>query len=145
MTNKIGRQILPIPDQPYTGLITYDATDPDTSFPPIKQVRPPEGAPNVLIILLDDVGFGASSAFGGPCKTPTFERLAQTGLKYNRFHTCAMCAPTRTALLTGRNHHSAAMGSITETATSAPGYSSARPYTTANVVEVLKLNGYSTA
>lgn len=145
MATEIGRQVLPIPDRPHTGLITYDATDPDTSFPPIKQVRPPEGAPNVLVVLLDDVGFGASSAFGGPCQTPNFERLAQTGLKYNRFHTAAMCAPTRTALLTGHNHHSAAMGSITETATSAPGYSSARPNTTANIGEVLRLNGYSTA
>lgn len=127
------------------GPVTYDATDPDTSFPPIRQVRPPDGAPNVVVVLLDDVGFGASSTFGGPCQTPTFEMLAGNGLKYNRFHTAAMCAPTRTALLTGRNHHSAAMGSITETATSAPGYSSARPNTVANVGEVMRLNGYSTA
>ena len=141
----VGRQVLPVPDRPDVGTITYDATDPDTSFPPITQVRPPEGAPNVVVVLLDDVGFGASSAFGGPCATPTFERLAGTGLKYTRFHTAAMCAPTRTALLTGRNHHSAAMGSITETATSAPGYSSARPNTVANIGEVMRLNGYSTA
>ena len=148
MTNQSDRHLrgaLPIADRPHTGLITYDATDPETSFPPIRQVLPPKGASNVLIVLLDDVGFGASSAFGGPCQTPNFERLAQTGLKYNRFHTAAMCAPTRTALLTGRNHHSAAMGSITETATSAPGYSSARPNTVANIGEVLRLNGYSTA
>ena len=97
-TDALGRQVLPIPDRPNTGLITYDARDPETSFPPITQLRPPEGAPNVLIVLLDDVGFGASSAFGGPCQTPIFERLAQSGLKYNRFHTTAMCAPTRTAL-----------------------------------------------
>ena len=141
----VGRQVLPIPHRPDTGAITYDATDPDTSFPPITQVRPPKGAPNVVVVLLDDVGFGASSAFGGPCATPTFERLAGNGLKYTRFHTAAMCAPTRTALLTGRNHHSAAMGSITETATSAPGYSSARPNTVANIGEVMRLNGYSTA
>ena len=141
----VGREVLPIPHRPDTGTITYDATDPDTSFPPISQVRPPEGAPNVVVVLLDDVGFGASSAFGGPCATPTFERLAGNGLKYTRFHTAAMCAPTRTALLTGRNHHSAAMGSITETATSAPGYSSARPNSVANIGEVMRLNGYSTA
>jgi arylsulfatase A-like enzyme len=141
----VGREVLPIPHRPDTGTITYDATDPDTSFPPISQVRPPEGAPNVVVVLLDDAGFGSSSAFGGPCATPTFERLAGNGLKYTRFHTAAMCAPTRTALLTGRNHHSAAMGSITETATSAPGYSSARPNTVANVGEVMRLNGYSTA
>jgi arylsulfatase A-like enzyme len=94
---------------------------------------------------LDDVGFGASSAFGGPCQTPTAERLAAGGLRYNRFHTTALCAPTRQALLTGRNHHSVGMGSITETATSAPGYSSVRPNTKAPLAMTLKLNGYSTA
>ena len=101
--------------------MTYDAKDPETSFPPIEPLSPPAGAPNVLVILLDDVGFGASSAFGGPCNTPTADRLAAGGLKFNRFHTTALCAPTRQALLTGRNHHSVNMGSITETATSAPG------------------------
>ena len=127
------------------GLITYDAKDPDTAFPPIQPLLPPEGAPNVLIVLLDDVGFGASSAFGGPCQTPTAERLAAGGLRYNRFHTTALCAPTRQALLTGRNHHSVGMGSITETATSAPGNSSLRPNTKAPLAMTLKLNGYSTA
>jgi arylsulfatase len=106
---------------------------------------PPEGAPNVLVILIDDVGFGASSAFGGPCATPNAERLAAGGLKFNRFHTTALCAPTRQALLTGRNHHSVGMGSITETATSAPGNSSLRPNTKAPLAMTLKLNGYSTA
>ena len=125
----VQREILPIPDQPYTGPITYDAKDPDTSFAPIEPLRPPAGAPNVLVILLDDVGFGASSAFGGPCSTPTAERLAQRGLKYNRFHTTALCAPTRQALLTGRNHHAVGMGGITEMATPAPGYNSIRPNT----------------
>ena len=99
----------------------------------------------MLVILLDDVGFGASSAFGGPCQTPTAERLAAGGLRFNRFHTTALCAPTRQALLTGRNHHSVAMGSITETATSAPGQSSVRPNTKAPLPMTLKLNGYSTA
>ena len=120
---------LPIPDLAYTGPITYDATDPDTKYPPIEQILPPKGAPNVLIILIDDVGFGASSAFGGPCQTPNFERVAAGGLKYTRFHTTALCSPTRAALLTGRNHHSVGMGGITEIATSAPGYSSAAPNT----------------
>src|SRR6185295_8195079 len=110
-----------------------------------EPLRPPAGAPNVLIVLLDDVGFGASSAFGGPCRTPTAERLAAGGLKYNRFHTTALCAPTRQALLTGSNHHSVGMGSITETATSAPGNSSLRPNTKAPLAMTLKLNGYSTA
>jgi arylsulfatase len=142
---RTGRQILPIPDRQHVGVTTYDAKDPDTKFPPIEPLRPPKGAPNVLIVLLDDVGFGASSAFGGPVHTPTAERLAKNGLKYNRFHTTALCSPTRQALLTGRNHHSAGMGGITEIATSAPGYSSVRPKATAPLPEILKLNGYSTA
>ena len=99
----------------------------------------------MLVVLLDDVGFAASSAFGGPIATPTAERLAANGLKYNRFHTTALCSPTRAALLTGRNHHSVGMGGITELATSAPGYSSIRPNTCAPLAETLKLNGYSTA
>ncbi|WP_432477384.1 sulfatase-like hydrolase/transferase [Nocardioides sp. GXQ0305] len=137
--------MLPIPDRPAVGLTTYDAKDPDTDFPPIEPLTPPAGAPNVLVILLDDVGFGASSTFGGPCETPTADRLARGGLRYNRFHTTALCAPTRQALLTGRNHHSVGMGSITETATSAPGNSSLRPNTKAPLAMTLKLNGYSTA
>ena len=145
MSDEVSRDSLPIPDQRFAGLITYDAKDPDTSFPPIEPLRPPDGAPNVLIFLIDDCGFGASSAFGGPCATPTAERLAANGLKYNRFHTTALCSPTRQALLTGRNHHSVGMGGITEIATSAPGYNSIRPNTAAPLAETLKLNGYSTA
>lgn len=140
-----GRIMLPIPDRPPKGLTTYDAKDPDTVYPAIEPLLPPKGAPNVVVILLDDVGFGASSAFGGPCATPVAERLAGGGLSYNRFHTTALCAPTRQALLTGRNHHSVGMGSITETATSAPGNSSVRPNTKAPLAMTLKLNGYSTA
>jgi len=143
--DKIARTVLPIPDQPHVGLTTYDAKDPDTHYPPIKDVRPPKGAPNVLVILLDDVGFGATSAFGGPCHTPNFEKLAANGLKYNRFHTTALCSPTRQALLTGRNHHSCGMGSITELATSAPGASSFLPNTISPLARTLKLNGYSTS
>jgi arylsulfatase A-like enzyme len=141
----IPREVLPIPDRKPVSLTTYDAKDPDTKFPPIRPLRPPTGAPNVLIILLDDVGFGASSAFGGPCQTPTAERLAAAGLKYTRFHTTALCSPTRAALLSGRNHHAVGMGGITEIATSAPGYNSLRPNTCAPLAEILKLNGYSTA
>src|SRR6266508_319393 len=140
-----GRETLPIPDRAYAGLVTYDAKDPDTSFPPIEPLRPPAGAPNVLVVLIDDVGFGASSACGGPISTPTAERLAAGGLKYNRFHTTALCSPTRQALLTGRNHHAVGMGGITEIATSAPGYNSIRPNTAAPLAETLRLNGYSTA
>ena len=142
---QLRRDVLPVPDSTPVGVTTYDAKDPATSFPPIEQLRPPEGAPNVLVILLDDVGFAASSAFGGPIATPNAERLAANGLKYNRFHTTALCSPTRQALLTGRNHHSVGMGGITEIATSAPGYNSIRPNTCAPLAETLKLNGYSTA
>src|ERR1700737_4560827 len=141
----VRRDILPIPDFKHVGLTTYDAKDPDTTYPPIVPLRPPTGAPNVLIVLLDDVGFGASSAFGGPCNTPTAERLASGGLKLSRFHTTALCSPTRQAMLTGRNHHSVGMGGITEIATSAPGNSSIRPKDKAPVAETLMLNGYSTA
>ncbi len=145
MGDDIQRTVLPVPDQPRTGLITYDAKDPDTKFPPITPMRPPAGAPNVLIVLLDDVGFGASSAFGGPCNAPTAERLAAGGLKFNRFHTTALCSPTRQALLTGRNHHTVGMGGITEIATSAPGYNSILPNTCSPIARTLKLNGYATA
>jgi arylsulfatase A-like enzyme len=141
----VRRDVLPIPDVKHVDLTTYDAKDPDTSYPPIVPLRPPAGAPNVLIVLLDDVGFGASSTFGGPCNTPVAERLAAGGLKLSRFHTTALCSPTRQALLTGRNHHSVGMGGITEIATSAPGYSSIRPKDKAPVAETLRLNGYSTA
>jgi len=144
-SDAIHRTVLPIPGQPHVGLTTYDAKDPDTSYPPIRDLRPPKGAPNVLVILLDDVGFGASSAFGGPCKTPSFEKLAANGLKYNRFHTTALCSPTRQACLTGRNHHSVGMGGITEIATAAPGYNSLLPNTCSPIARTLKLNGYSTA
>ena len=143
--DSVQRQILPIPDQAHFGLTTYDAKNPDTHYPPIRDLRPPAGAPNVLIVLLDDAGFGSSSAFGGPCNTPTFEKLATEGLKYTRFHTTALCAPTRAALLTGRNHHSVGMGNITETATGAPGQCSVRPNTKAPLALTLKLNGYSTS
>ena len=145
MADDNQREVLPAPDQRYQGLITYDAKDPSAGFPPIPQVRPPKGAPNVLVVLIDDVGFGASSAFGGPCATPTAERLAGNGLKYNRFHTTALCSPTRAALLTGRNHHTVGMGGITELASGAPGYTSVIPNTTAPLAQMLKLNGYSTA
>jgi len=141
----VQRNVLPIPDQPHVGLTTYDARDPDTSYPPIRDLRPPKGAPNVLIVLIDDVGFGATSAFGGPCATPNFEKLAANGLKYSRFHTTALCSPTRQALLTGRNHHSCGMGSITELATSAPGANSVLSNAISPIARTLKLNGYSTS
>jgi arylsulfatase A-like enzyme len=145
MPEELVRDHLPIPDRPYAGPVYEDAKDPKAMFPPIEPLRPPAGAPNVLIVLLDDAGFGCSSAFGGPCQTPTAERLAGEGLKFNRFHTTALCSPTRAALLSGRNHHTVGMGGITEIATSAPGYNSIRPNTCAPLAETLKLNGYATA
>ena len=141
----LSRSNLPIPHREHVGLTTYDAKDPDTSYPAIEPLRPPAGAPNVLVIMIDDAGFGASSAFGGPCNTPVAERLAANGLRFNRFHTTALCSPTRQALLTARNHHAVGMGGITEIATSAPGYNSIRPDNAAPVAETLLLNGYSTA
>jgi arylsulfatase A-like enzyme len=145
VTDERSRDVLPIPDRPYEGELPLDAKDPEATFPAIAPLLPPAGAPNVLVVLLDDVGFAASSAFGGPCATPTAERLAGNGLKYNRFHTTALCAPTRAALLTGRNHHTVGMGVITELATAAPGYNSVRPNTCAPLAQTLQLNGYSTA
>src|ERR1700676_4531033 len=108
----VRRDILPIPDVKHVGLTTYDAKDPDTTYPPIAPLRPPAGAPNVLIVLLDDCGFGASSAFGGPISTPTAEEAGQDEVKVNRFHPTALCPPTRQAMLTGRNHHSVNMGAV---------------------------------
>ena len=119
MPDNLPRTVLPIPAQPRTGLMLYDAKNPENKYPPITPLRPPAGAPNVLIVLIDDAGFGSSSAFGGPCQTPNAEMLASEGLKFNRFHTTALCSPTRQALLTGRNHHTVGMGAITEVATSA--------------------------
>jgi arylsulfatase A-like enzyme len=144
-TTDRDRTVLPMPNTVRPDLVVYDAKSPDARFPAIPQVRPPEGAPNVLIVLLDDVGFGASSVYGGPCQMPTLQRLADNGLRYNRFHTTALCSPTRQALLTGRNHHSAGMAAITELATGAPGYSSVLPNSISPLAQTLKLNGYCTA
>jgi arylsulfatase A-like enzyme len=139
------RTVLPIPDPPRTGLMLYDAKDPENKYPAITQLRPPKGAPNVLVILIDDAGFGSSSAFGGPCATPNAEALAAGGLKFNRFHTTALCSPTRQAMLTGRNHHTVAMGGITEIASGSPGYNSILPNNCSPLARTLKLNGYATA
>ena len=113
------------------------------AFP--EQVLPPKDAPNVVVIMTDDTGFGHPSTFGGPIPTPTLDRLAKNGLRYNRFHTTALCSPTRAALLTGRNHHSAGTGMVTEFATGFPGYYGNLPASTALVSQVLKGNGYNTA
>src|SRR5262245_15725400 len=99
-----GAPVLPVPDPPFRGVVGRTAKDSKPDFP--KAVTAPEGAPNVLLIMTDDTGFGASSTFGGPIPTPTLDRVARTGLRYNAFHTTALCSPTRAALLTGRNHQS---------------------------------------
>jgi len=139
----LDRSTLPIrePDYPHSTVIDVRKATP----PPRFEVKAPAGAPNVLIILIDDMGFGMSGAFGGPIQMPTVERLADAGLRYNQFHTTSLCSPTRTALLSGRNHHMNDMGSITETATAFPGYTGQRPNNVAPLAEMLRLNGYSTA
>jgi hypothetical protein len=124
--------MLPISDRSPFGLTTYDAKDPETSFPPIEPLVPAQGAPNVLLSLLDDAGFGAASTFGGTCRTPTADRLAASGLRYNRFHTTALlrrnelCALTRAALLSGRNHNSM-LARMIMTTSSARGNGSGKP------------------
>ena len=140
------RTVLPIHEPSYPPVEDKYVTDtvkPD--HPPRFAVKAPDGAPNVLMVLLDDMGFGCTSAFGGPVKMPTAERLAKDGIKFNRFHTTSICAPTRAALLTGYNHHSANMGNITELGTAYPGNLSTRPKTVTPVARVLRDNGYSTA
>ncbi len=141
--SKLDRTVLPIPEPHYPQITTIDARD--AKAPPRFEVKAPDGAPNVLLILIDDMGFGMPSAFGGPVQMPTAERLASEGLRYNRFHTTALCSPTRTALLSGRNHHMNNMGAITETATAFPGNTGQRPNNVAPLAEMLRLNGYSTA
>ena len=145
MPDELPGSVLPIPDQAYRGPIVMDAKKLDEKLPPLEVKRPPKQAPNVLIVMLDDVGFGASSAFGGPAHTPTAERLAGAGLRYDRFHTTAICSPTRAALLSGRNHHQVGMGQITETATPSPGYRSTRPNSCVPLPEILRQSGYNTA
>ena len=142
--SEIQRGTLPIADRDFPGPMTYDAKDTDTAFPRIEPLRPPKGAPNVLIVLLDDVGFGASSAFGGPVNMPTAERSRPRAEVHPLSHDGPVLADPRGAAA-GRNHHTVGMGGITEIATSAPGYSSVRPNTCAPLAEILKLNGYATA
>jgi arylsulfatase A-like enzyme len=141
--DKLDRAVLPIPEPKIDPITTLDARK--AKAPPRFEVKAPKGAPNVLIILIDDMGFGQCSAFGGPIHMPTCEKLAKNGLRYNKFHTTALCSPTRAALLTGRNHHVCNMGSITETATAFPGQTGQRPNSVAPLAEMLRLNGYSTA
>jgi len=139
----IDRSELPVRQPVYPPVTELDARN--VTPPPFFQVKAPPAAPNVLIVLIDDMGFGQSSAFGGPVHMPTVEALANDGLRYNEFHTTALCSPTRAALLTGRNHHMNNMGGITEIATAFPGNTGQRPNSIAPLAEMLRLNGYSTA
>jgi arylsulfatase A-like enzyme len=138
----IDRTVLPIkePARP-----TYSELDARNVTPPPRfEVKAPKGAPNIVIVLIDDMGFGVSDAFGGPVSMPTLDNLAKNGLRYNNFHTTSLCAPTRMAMLTGYNHHSCNMGSVTETATAFPGNNAVRPQTITPMPEVLRQNGYNT-
>ncbi len=142
-TGALDRTVLPIPEPRRQ---TYKELDARNAKAPARwEVKAPSGAPNVVVVLIDDIGFGASSAFGGPIHMPTLEKVAKAGLKYNRFHTTALCSPTRVALLTGYNHHSNNAGSIMETGTAFPGNTGVRPQSITPIAEVLRQNGYSTA
>ncbi|MGZ5043534.1 MAG: arylsulfatase [Methylobacter sp.] len=134
---------LPAPEPPFKGKIgrIYTDSKPDK----ISVVKAPSGAPNILVVLIDDSGFGQWGTFGGQVPTPNLDRLAQSGLRYNNFHTTALCSPTRAALLTGRNHHSAGTGVITEIGNAYPGYTGQIPKSAAMISEILRQNGYSTA
>ncbi|WP_396172390.1 arylsulfatase [Flavobacterium sp.] len=142
-SDNLDRSVLPIKEPVYQAITELDARK--AKAPARFQVKAPEKAPNVVIVLLDDIGYGHSSAFGGPINMPTLEKLSANGLKYNRFHTTALCSPTRTAILTGYNHHSNNAGAIMEVATAFPGNTGVRPQTITPIAEVLRLNGYSTA
>jgi arylsulfatase A-like enzyme len=140
---ELDRTVLPIHEPAIETITTLDARD--AKAPPRFEVTAPKGAPNVVIVLIDDIGFGHSSAFGGPIQMPTLEKLANNGLKYNRFHTTALCSPTRVALLTGHNHHANNAGAIMELATAFPGNTGVRPKEVTTLAEILRQNGYSTA
>jgi arylsulfatase A-like enzyme len=139
----LDRTTLPIAEPKPETITTLDARD--AKAPPRFEVKAPAGAPNVVIVLIDDIGFGASSAFGGPIQMPTLDKLASAGLRYNRFHTTALCSPTRVALLTGHNHHPNNAGAIMELATGFPGNTGVRPREITTLAEILRQNGFSTA
>lgn len=135
--------VLPHSEQPFKGKIGKTAKESTPDFP--QPIEAPKGAPNILLIMTDDVGFGASSPFGGPIATPTLDKLANKGLRYNQFHTTALCSPTRAALITGRNHHTDASGVIMEMGTGYPGYNTVMSKSNGAIGEILKQNGYSTS
>ena len=139
----LAAEVLPKPEQPFAGVIDPDRAKSKPDLP--KPVTAPKGAPNVVLILLDDVGFGTASITGGPIVAPALERLAGEGLRYNEFHVNEMCSPTRASLLSGRNQHQVGFGNIAELVSGYPGYNSLWPKSAASIAEVLRLNGYSTA
>ena len=134
---------LPRPTEPFTGQVERLITDAKARR--LEAPTPPDNAPNVLLVMLDDVGFGSFSTFGGPVEAAGFQSVADNGLLYNQFHTTALCSPTRAALLTGRQHHSVHMGGITEIANSFPGYDSQIPAEAATVAQILQMSGYGTS
>ena len=142
-TTTIDGRYVPPPPQPFQGEIKLNALQSKAAWP--ARVVPPKGAPNILLIMTDDVGFGAPSTFGGLIPTPTLDRLAANGLRYPNFHTTSLCSPTRAALLTGRNHHSEGFGVISELATGFPGYNSVMGPESATIAKILKENGLSPA
>src|SRR6476659_7561767 len=142
-TTTIDGHYLPPVAQPFQGEINLNAAKSKPYWP--ARVVPPKGAPNILLIMTDDVGFGAPSTFGGVIPTPTLDSIAKRGLRYTNFHTTALCSPTRAALLTGRNHHQVGFGNISELSSGFPGYNSIIPRETATVASILRENGYSTA
>ena len=139
----LDRTVLPIQPPRLEPVTEMDARN--VTAPARFELKPPAGAPNVIVILIDDIGFGATSTFGGPIETPTFDRLAAGGLRFNRFHTTALCSPTRAALLSGRNHHAINVGSVMEVATGFAGNQGERPDDVKYVAETLRMNGYTTA
>ena len=140
----IDRTVLPPPASEFKGTIGQNYKDSTPDWTPARPLTAPQGAPNVVMIVLDDVGFGHLGSYGGPIETPNLDQLAAGGLRYNNFHTTALCSPSRAALLTGRNHHSVGLAAITEAATGFPGSYGSIPKSAATVAEVLKQNGYNT-
>ena len=143
MPGGLDRTVLPIHEPAVATIKELDARN--ATAPPRFEVKAPSGAPNVVIVLIDDIGFGAASSFGGPINMPTLEKMAGNGLRFNRFHTTALCSPTRVALLTGRNHHVNNAGAIMELATGFPGNTGIRPHSVTPLAQILRMNGYSTA
>lgn len=142
-SDAMDRTNLPIREPRVAAITELDARN--VKAPPRFEVKPPKGAPNIIVFLIDDMGFGHPSAFGGGVPMPAMEKVGNNGLRYNRFHTTALCAPTRMALMTGRNHHSANTGAIMEVATSFPGNTGIRPQSITPIAEILRQNGYSTS